>query len=501
MFIAVVLIANIIFSALADRYAWYVDMTDEQIFTLSDSAKALLDQLEYDVTIIFAADRDKIEGNYSDINGKPMSYIFNTAKLMDAYSDRVSIEYHDCERNPTYFDQFADLRNQVLDGESFNANYIIIKSADRAYTDENGEEQYGFEYRVVKNENFYVTGTTKSVYAYNGEFVFASYFLQLGSEENPTVCFTTGHGEDVSNSNNLRLMFNAASFNVVDIDLATEDIPDTTRMLVINNPKSDFPGYTESLYGDVDQIQKVSDYLNTVGSVMYFTDYRYASQLTNINDLLKLWNIEMQGGVYVRDSLSSSGSADQIIRVEYNEEAEFTEELLGGAFSSVTNAKPIMSYATPIKILNGGYKQEALRTLTTQSLLTTSSSSAVVDSADSSKVVANGAQNVMALTHSTMNDSNNTFSSYLLACGSSTFASDPYLMNNGVYPNWKILYTYINMATQYQVPVDIDFKVFQSYDLDITNYQADVWTFVLTAVLPAVSAIVGAIVLIRRKYA
>ena len=234
---------------------------------------------------------------------------------------------------------------------------------------------------------------------------------------------------------------------------------------------------------------------------MFFTDYRYASDLTNINDLLKLWNIEMQGNVYIKDSQSSSGSASQIIRVDYNQESQFAEELLSTAVGSISAAKPVMSYATPLKILNGGQKLENLRSLTTQALLTSTSSSVVVDSANSSNVISKGAQDVMALTYSRMYDGSDTFESYLLACGSGTFVANEYLVNNSVYPNWDILYTYIRLATKYQVPVNIDFKVFQSYDLDITNYQADVWTLVLTTALPAVAAICGAIVLIRRKYA
>ena len=503
MFIALILVANIIFSTVADRNAWYIDMTDEQVFSLSDSAKQLLDTLDHDVTVIFAADRDKIEGDFSDLaNAKAMAYIYNTAKLMSVYSDHVKIEYRDCERNPSYFDQFKDLSALVQAGDSFNSDYVIIKSEDRPIAGEDGSVTTGFEYRVLKDTNFFYMGESDNqVYAYNGELVFLASFLQVSLEEDPMVCFTTGHGENLTNCNNLAGMFQLAGFEVRVLDLATEEIPDSTRMLVINNPQSDFPGYNEALGGDVDQIQKVSDYLNTVGSVMFFTDYRYAANLPNLNDLLKLWNIEMQGGVYVQDVRHSTGDASQIIRVEYNQDSHFVSQLLSNAVDSASFAKPVMSYATPIKILNGGYKAEALRSLTTEALLVSSSTSKLVSSNDSTNVLSTGAQNVMAMTYSKMYDENNTFSSYLLVCGSSTFASDAYCINSSSYPNWDILYTFIRSATRYQVPVDLDYKVFKSYDLDITSYQADMWTMALTVVLPAITAICGAIVLVRRKYA
>ena len=37
-FIAIVVVFNVIFTALANKYMWYVDMTGEQVFTLSESA-------------------------------------------------------------------------------------------------------------------------------------------------------------------------------------------------------------------------------------------------------------------------------------------------------------------------------------------------------------------------------------------------------------------------------------------------------------------------------
>ena len=52
-----------------------------------------------------------------------------------------------------------------------------------------------------------------------------------------------------------------------------------------------------------------------------------------------------------------------------------------------------------------------------------------------------------------------------------------------------------------QVPVDLDFKVFDDESLDITTAEATNWTVFLTAVIPAVFLIAGIVVWIRRKHA
>ena len=54
-FIAFVLVFNIIFTALANRYMWYIDMTNEEIFTLCDATKELLADVDEEINIYFAA--------------------------------------------------------------------------------------------------------------------------------------------------------------------------------------------------------------------------------------------------------------------------------------------------------------------------------------------------------------------------------------------------------------------------------------------------------------
>ena len=55
--IAAVILVNAIFTALSERFTWYIDMTAEQIYTLSNEAKALLDTVDSsrEVTVIFCS--------------------------------------------------------------------------------------------------------------------------------------------------------------------------------------------------------------------------------------------------------------------------------------------------------------------------------------------------------------------------------------------------------------------------------------------------------------
>ena len=88
-FVAIVVIFNIIFTALAQKYNWYIDMTEEQVYTLSDEAKELLADIPDEVNIYFASDPDVL------MNGSNSSYtrmIYTTAlQIEEAWSEFIRL--------------------------------------------------------------------------------------------------------------------------------------------------------------------------------------------------------------------------------------------------------------------------------------------------------------------------------------------------------------------------------------------------------------------------
>ena len=75
-FVAIVVIFNIIFSALAQKYMWYIDMTKEQVFTLSEEAKEIMSDITEDVYIHFASEPDEL---MNGTNSSYTRYIYTTA--------------------------------------------------------------------------------------------------------------------------------------------------------------------------------------------------------------------------------------------------------------------------------------------------------------------------------------------------------------------------------------------------------------------------------------
>ena len=61
--IALLVIVNIIFSALASNFSWYFDMTSESLYNLSQTTKNYLDKIDgtyNDLTVYFCAESDRL---------------------------------------------------------------------------------------------------------------------------------------------------------------------------------------------------------------------------------------------------------------------------------------------------------------------------------------------------------------------------------------------------------------------------------------------------------
>ena len=94
--IALIIIVNIIFSALARTYFWYFDMTSEKYYDISEETKGYLDSIDPEtnsVTIYFLAPADSLTQTASSANYAQstslwgMKYIYTLAlELADSYS-------------------------------------------------------------------------------------------------------------------------------------------------------------------------------------------------------------------------------------------------------------------------------------------------------------------------------------------------------------------------------------------------------------------------------
>ena len=203
--IAAVIALNVVVTALTQTLSLYVDMTSEDLYSISDACDSMITDLvgnhENDVVplhydIIFCAPFDTLE------NTQTTKLIYNFARRLESeYPDLISVDYIDIITYPTLAEQYT-----TTAADTVKTTDVIVKSTN---TD---------NYRKYAQEAFYVTAESDgSIFAFNGELKFVSAFLQLAGEFNPVAVFLSGHGE--SDASALQVLFDSAGFEVLNLDL------------------------------------------------------------------------------------------------------------------------------------------------------------------------------------------------------------------------------------------------------------------------------------------
>ena len=478
--VALVVVANVIFTVLAARFMWFSDMTNSNLYTLSDEAIALLDQITAPVKIIFAADADKLEdGTYNE--NTPL--VFNTAKQIAEHCPNVTVECHNVYKEYDFFKKYLATAASTIPTTS-----VVVES--------------GSEYRLYTLDAFFIFDENyQKIWAYNGENKFVAGMMQVTAVEQPVVCFTIEHGEKTVDGGSKALagLFVDAGFEVREVDLSKDDVPEDCRIVITNGPVYDFLGRVEA--GDdqsANEIAKLDRFLDNYGCYMIFADPDTAGSLRNLNEFLEEWGIKFDTGAYIRDYDHSTSVDGLNIVAEYvrDEDKKLGADIYRDIAALDTMPKTVMRRAMPINVswdenegLTGMRKVfPVLRTYDTADTLR-----------DGEVMNEDVARNLMTLSYDRVIINNNYYYSYVLACGTSSFTDDDNLLSQA-FANSDILYSAMRSLGKERILNDLDYKAFDKTEVSVTTSQANGWTVALTAVLPVAVIVCGVVVTVRRKH-
>lgn len=541
LIIAAVIVVNVIFSALSEKFLWYADLTPPLLFTLSDNCIDLLEKGDEEfesasTTETIDAIRAEKKAEDSGFKDEDLMirlifcdteaawkestmrlYVHQTAEQLEAaFPDYIEVVEHDILWNPSAVSQYEGV---------YSTSQVII--------------EFGTEYRVRTLDDFYEyeDDTNSTLWAYNGEKVFASSILSVTRAESPVAGIVTNHGEQVTDEfvNTLEL----AGFKVEYIDLSAmpdetyegeieeySPIPATCRLLVICNPTADFLEVgerdDETTLNEINRLDDflVGDVTGMKGSLMVFIASE--TRLDNLEGYLS----EDWGVVFNRDEATSapyrvideSQSLDyevgSTIRAEYVTEGPGSE-LTSPLWEGIESPRPVifkdantLSFSPTFTVGDGsatGRSPYGTGRTVYDLFVSSESAYATVGGVKVAQATAYNPFKLMTITIETESTQENqwgdsvTNGSYVIACGSPDFASKAFLQSTA-YGNGAFLEYALRQVGQEVVPVGLTFKVFNDTTMDtVTTAAATQYTVVLT-VLPVIVALgAGIFVLIRRK--
>ncbi len=536
LIIAVIIIANIIFSTLAQKLMWYVDLTPELLYSLSDEAFDIIENgdEEFDtLSPIEMVDKIREEKTAADPSFDPKSlminiifcdepdmltaddaqkFVYHTAlELQDKFPSYINVDYVDIERNPSAVSKYKT--NSLT--KIYPSSVII---------------EFGTEFRVrgIKSFFAYDSETAEEPWAYDGEKAFVASILAVTRAESPVACVVANHGESI-NQNFLQTLVDAGY--VIDaLDLSAREIPEKCRLLVVCDPKQDF--LVDDGVSTIDEIEKLDKFLDGTNSLMVFMDPS-TQRLDNLESYLEEWGIifnrstdssDQQISHLVMDKSQSLTPDGYTFKADYATSgagASLTEDMRSRPYPQSIIFKNAMSlsysFETPPYLpedstsgesssYDYGYNDTNGVIRTIHDVFVTSAKAEAYAGSSLPAEAANENDKIKLMTISkesrTTQESNYTSideSSYVIACGSTEFASSE-LLQSSSYGNTDFLLTALRAVGREPVPVGLTYKPFADFDIDaVTTSEATQYTVVLALVPLLAASITGIVIIVRRK--
>ena len=511
--IALLVIVNIIISALANNFSWYFDMTREKYYDVSDTTKNYLNSVDpslNDITIYFLAPADQLTQTASATNYAQstslwgMKYIYSLAtQLADEYSF-IKVDHIDMTGEPDRIREIVG--DDYFNAMSFARNYVIVdnytverESDGTVINGVDGKPLYRHNFRVFARNSFYCFDYTSSsrytVTAFKGDYRFCSAIMSVCEKTIPTVYLISGHGEkigsytigqqdaDYNYAQYLCQLFVDSGFNIKKIDLQHENFGDEPNAVaVIFSPQTDYS--KNATLESHNELGKIDDFLARDNhSLMVFLDYGTQSLPTLEGYLEDNFDVTIENA-QLKDNGENSIDVSMLDIVGIPSDLKNDGGQIASRLTETDgDSKAIFSEARPIIIKDGSSRTDAIY------FVPSSATAAYAE-----QKTDYGAGEAALATITSLDGG-----SYVFCTGSSQTA-DVYFSDSALYANRDMFLSVIDKMSTETAPVGVQFKVITSEGLDLTKRQATLDMILICAVIPLVVLAVGTVVYIRRRH-
>lgn len=470
VFVVVVILINVVVSLLSERFpSMNIDLTANQVNTLSDAAMEVAKEVENDTTIYILATDDWLD--YANNQGVPYSSLISLSDKLAEANSKIKVEQVDLEKNPTFANKYAD--------ENLSNGYVVVETAKR--------------YRVLTISDMFPTESnsqTGQSTSYNDvDSALATAIKQVNLSEVPVVSIATGHSEAMTDAfDSLTSFFNENAFDVQQFNILTEDIPENTQILFLATPMTD---YTD------DELKKLDAYLsdkeNDKTRTLMVSAMPGQADLPNLMGFLEEWGISYDPTSVVLESDSSRTFGNSAL---YLSDANTEDKIPDGDYSLL-----VTPYSVPVTRLF-----DANNSVVTYTLASTSEGSYLqkTDSEeDASETAEKKSYDTAVIARKSLDSSGMGAYANVIVLGS-TYMLDPSTLTTSTFSNGTYFADLAKYATDttetnntvYSPRVEAGTKDMTA----TTNVINFLGLGVFTITIPVVILLVGLVVYIKRRH-
>ena len=255
--LAAIILLNVVFALLGEKYDLKLDLTGGGVFSLSDEAKEVVGGISDEIKIYYATNAENRNTRYQEI-----------LEEFEKTSDLIAVSEINIDTDPGFTRryQIKNYNSVVVECEATGKKRVV----DSSLIEQGSINDNGVENTKVNYLEGYISAAIRYV-----------------TSEQPLMAYVMmGHGEIIENTMLLDYLMNmlySEGMSVKIIDLTTDSIPSDADVLLFAGPTIDF---TDS------DIKKVDDYLEKGGRVQFYSNPSY--ELPNINSYFeKNWSVKI----------------------------------------------------------------------------------------------------------------------------------------------------------------------------------------------------------------
>lgn len=305
-----IIVVNLIVQQLTDRFNLSLDLTQNKIFSLTDQSIEFIKNLDKGVEIILLSD----ETAFAKTNSY-FAQAITVLKKYDQNSDKIKLTYVDPVKNPMYLNEYKD--------KNLTENSIIVKSGDK--------------YKIITVQDIFEIQNSyygSSITGSKAEQELTSAIVYVTSERQTKIAMLNGYGEQDSTA--FKELLKKNNFNVIDVSLLTEDIPEDTSLAIIYGSERDF---------DISSIDKLEKFLLKGNKNIVYALNINQKESANINAFLERHNIKIKEGLVYETNMQN------VVSTVFEAINEYVDDSYKSELKNA-NIPVLMPYGRPIEGTN-----------------------------------------------------------------------------------------------------------------------------------------------------
>ncbi|MDY5648652.1 MAG: Gldg family protein [Lachnospiraceae bacterium] len=447
----VLLVINLIISELPSGYT-KKDLSTSGLYSISDQTREVLDELTEEVTLYLVCQ-----------DGNEDSTITNLLEQYEEYSDHIDVIYKDPVKSP-----------------AFTSSYTTEQLYDNSIIAECGQQSRVISYDAIYSSEYDYYSGTYSTTEFDGEGQITSAIAYVTSEDLPVMYVVNGHREaEISSS--VKNAVEKENVRLEELNLITADaVPEDASCLFLYAPLED---YTE------DEAQKVISYLENGGNALIISSYT-ETDMPNFRSILSAYGLKTGDGLILEGDSGYTLAQNPLYLVPDYELHSITEDLKNN------NRYVAVPVAQSVETLDV-YRDS----LTIEPLLVTSASA--YEKADPETMTnyskeaddREGPFTLAAAVTEPLDDERETKLVYYTTEG----ILEDSMNQAAAGGNMELFTSSLSYLVDHELSVSIPAKSLDITNLSITSKGVNMWSILVTVLLPLTILITGAVVCFRRR--